>query len=150
MDGTVVVVGAVTGTAVEIGALVDAGTLVDGALVDAGTLIDVSVVLVGWAGVGVDKSRRSMGGVYTVELEWEELLLVLVGSSNTAVRADVALAVGASFIFARIAWMPCMTLAVFLSVCSRRWLMVVTLACKSPMANTRLVRSSIRVNKCAC
>ena len=97
------------------------------------------------------KSRRSMGGVKEVEFDCVELLLVLVASSHTAERVDVAL-VGmvVAFNFERMDWIPCITLAVLRSVWSRRWLMLVTLACKSLIASTRLVRSSIRVIRCAC
>ena len=155
MGGTVVVVGADDGTAVVNGCngAVDVTAVVASALVyvllDVGALVD-AVLLVCCTGTGVVKSRRSMGGVKEVEFDCVELLLVLVASSHTAERVDVALVVVVAFNFERMDWIPCITLAVLRSVWSRRWLMLVTLACKSLIASTRLVRSSIRVIRCAC
>ena len=76
--------------------------------------------------------------------------MVLDGSSRTSANGTEALVGSVEDILASIAWMPCITFAVLMSVCSSRWLIETTLACRSLIANTRVVRSSILVNKCAC
>jgi hypothetical protein len=128
------------------GALVNAVVVVGAAcdaLGDVGAL--VNAVGAGGDGAGVKtgfKSSKSMGGVNNEELLDCVVLGLGLLSSGTAGRVDEG-----AFILARIASMPCITLAVLRSVCSRRWLIETTLACRSLIARTRVVRSSMRVIK---
>ena len=151
MDGTAVVVdaggsgGALVNAVVVVGAFGDALGIC-GALVNA-----VGAVGDGAGGKAEFKSSKSIGGVNDDELDCVVLGLLGLFSSRTAGRKNVVVLVDdVAFILARIASMPCITLAVLRWVCSRRWLIDTTLACRSPIARTRVVRSSMRVIKCAC